>query len=125
MKLPSLARPLWVALGFALCGVGFLGLWLPLLPSTVFFVLAAGAFAKGDPRWEAWLLSRPVIGSLVSDYREGRGMPLRAKWFACACIALSIGLSLSRIPVLVGQVSAVLLGLVGIWYITRRVPTKR
>lgn len=118
-------RPLWVALGFALTGLGFVGLILPGLPGTVWFVLAAGAFARGNPRWEAWLLSRPVVGQLVRDYREGRGMPLRAKWLACASIALAVGFSLTRIPALAGQVAWALVGLAGILYITLRVPTRR
>lgn len=122
---PPRVRPLWVAAGFFLTGLGFLGLALPAMPGTVFFILAAAAFSRGDPRWEAWLLARPVVGELVRDYREGRGMPLRAKWLACLCIAVAVSLSLPRIPVLVGQVVWALVGLVGIWFITLRVPTKR
>ena len=118
-------KPLWVALGFVLTGLGFAGLVLPAFPGTIFFVLAAAAFAKGDPRWEAWLLARPVVGELVRDYREGRGMPLRAKWIACISIALAVSLSLSRIPVLAGQVAWVLVGLAGIGFITLWMPTKR
>lgn len=118
-------KPLWVALGFVLCALGFVGLVLPGFPGTVWFVLAAASFARGDPRWEAWLLSRPVIGQLVQDYRDGKGMPLRAKWFACICIAVAVSFSLGRIPVLVGQVGWVLVGLFGIYYICLRVPTKR
>ena len=122
---PHRTNPLWVAAGFLLTGLGFAGLVLPGFPGTVFFVLAAAAFAKGDPRWEAWLLARPVVGELVRDYREGRGMPLRAKWLACACIVAAVSLSLTRIPVLIGQVAWVLVALFGIGYITLRVPTKR
>jgi uncharacterized membrane protein YbaN (DUF454 family) len=122
---PRPIRPLWVVLGFLLTGIGFVGLILPGFPGTVWFVLAAAAFARGDPRWEAWLLSRPVIGQLVDDYRSGRGMPLRAKWVACVCIVLAVGLSVPRIPVLVGQVAWVVIGLVGVLYIVWRVPTKR
>lgn len=118
-------RPLWVALGFVLTGLGFLGLLLPGLPGTVWFVLAAACFARGNPKWEAWLLSRPVVGELVRDYRAGRGMPLRAKWIACTCIALAVGFSLTRIPALAGQVAWALVGLAGILYITLRVPTRR
>lgn len=121
---PHRTNPLWVAVGFLLTGLGFAGLVLPGLPGTVFFVLAAAAFAKGDPRWEAWLLSRPVVGQMVQDYREGKGMPLRAKWLACLCIVLAVAFSLTRIPVLAGQVAWVLVALFGIWYITLRVPTK-
>ncbi|MFC4638100.1 YbaN family protein [Deinococcus hohokamensis] len=122
---PTRVRPLWVALGFVLCGLGFLGLLLPGFPGTVWFVLAAGAFAKGDPRWEAWLLARPVVGQLVGDYRAGRGMPLRAKWVACSCIALAVGFSVGRLPVLAAQVAWVLLGAAGIGFVALRVPTRR
>ncbi|WP_264775717.1 YbaN family protein [Deinococcus aetherius] len=120
-----LARPLWVALGFVLTGLGVLGLILPGFPGTVWFVLAAACFARGNPKWEAWLLSRPVVGELVRDYRAGRGMPLRAKWIACTCIAVAVGFSLPRIPVLAGQVAWVLVGAAGILFITLRVPTRR
>jgi uncharacterized membrane protein YbaN (DUF454 family) len=65
------------------------------------------------------------VGPLVADYRAGRGMPLRAKWIACACIVAAVALSLGRIPVLVGQVGWVAAGLGGLLYITLRVPTKR
>lgn len=123
--LPVRVRPLWVALGVVLCGLGVLGLILPGFPGTVWFVLAAGAFSRGDPRWEAWLLSRPVVGELIRDYRAGRGMPLRAKWVACVCIVLAVGLSLPRIPVLIGQMVWVLVGLAGICFIVWRVPTRR
>ncbi|PTA68352.1 YbaN family protein [Deinococcus arcticus] len=122
---PPRRRPLWVALGFVLTGLGVLGLLLPGLPGTVWFVLAAACFSRGDPRWEAWLLSRPLVGPLVQDYRAGRGMPLRAKWIACACIALAVAFSVERIPVLAGQVVWVLLGGLGVLYITLRVPTRR
>lgn len=117
-------RRLWVMLGFFLLIPGVIGVILPGLPGTVFFVAAAGAFAKGDPRLEAWLLSRPVIGPMIHDYRRGRGMPLRAKWIACLCILTATVFSVLRIPVLIGQVSCVLLSLIGVWYITLRVPTK-
>lgn len=116
---------MWIAAGFLLTGLGVLGLLLPGLPGTVWFVLAAAAFSRGDPRWEAWLLSRPVIGPLVLDYRAGRGMPLRAKWLACASIVVAVSLSLDRIPVLAGQVVWVLLGVAGVAYITLKVPTRR
>ena len=122
---PTRLRPLWLALGFVLCGLGFVGLWLPGFPGTVWFVLAAAAFSRGDPRWEAWLLSRPLVGPLVADYRAGRGMPLRAKWVAALSIAVAVSLSLGRIPVLVGQVAWVLIGLAGFGYVTRRGPPRR
>lgn len=119
------ARVLWVALGLVLSSLGLIGLLLPGFPGTVWFVLAAAAFAKGDPRWEAWLLSRPVVGGLIGDYRAGRGMPLRAKWIACSCIALAVGFGSGRLPGLAAQLVWGLVGLAGVGLITLRVPTRR
>lgn len=118
-------RPLWVMLGFVLSSLGFVGLLVPGFPGTVWFVLAAAAFAKGDPRWEAWLLSRPVVGGLISDYRAGRGMPLRAKWIACSCIVLAVVFTMTRLPGLSAQLLWGLVGLAGVGFITLRVPTRR
>ena len=117
-------RPLWIAAGFLLTAVGFVGILLPLLPGTVFFVLAAACFARSSPRFEAWLLNLPAVGPLVRDYRAGRGMPARAKLVAIMSIALAVAFTMPRIPVLPGRAAWLLIGLYGIWYIVRRVPTR-
>ncbi|MFC4426673.1 YbaN family protein [Deinococcus navajonensis] len=118
---PPWVRPLWGGQG--LCGLGTVGLLLPGGP--VWFVLAAGAFAKSDPRREAWLLSRPGVGQLVRDYRAGRGMSQRAKRMACLWIALAAGLSVGRLPGPAAQVGWGLAGAQGIGLIAWRVPTFR
>lgn len=127
MKLtpPSLTRPLWLGLGFVFTAVGLVGTVLPLLPGTGFLVLAAWCFSRSSPKFEAWLLNLPVAGQLIRDYRAGLGMPLRAKIVACLSIVLAVSLSISRIPVLIGQVTWLLMGLFGIGYIVWRVPLRR
>lgn len=127
MKLrpPPLTRHLWLSLGFFFTAVGLIGTVLPLLPGTGFLVLAAWCFSRSSPKFEAWLLNLPLAGQLIRDYRDGLGMPLRAKILACLSILLAVSLSLGRIPVLVGQVVWVLIGLFGIVYIVWRVPLRR
>ncbi|WP_045234039.1 YbaN family protein [Deinococcus pimensis] len=123
--LPAPLRGLLIALGFVLVALGFVGLVLPGFPGTVWFVLAAACFARSSPRFERWLLGLPVVGELVADFRAGRGMPLRAKVLASVMIAVAVGVSAWRfIPVWEGRVAWVLVGLVGIWYVTLRVPTR-
>ncbi|ADV66584.1 YbaN family protein [Deinococcus maricopensis] len=124
MTAPRPFRALWLLAGFVLTGLGFLGLILPLMPGTVFFVLAAACFARSSPRFETWLLNLPAVGPLVRDYRAGRGMPARAKLIAVLSIIVAVLLTLPRIPVLPGRLVWLLLGLYGIWYVTRRVPTR-
>ena len=118
-------RPLWLGLGIVFTGIGIAGTVLPLLPGTVFLVMAAWCFSRSSPRVEAWLLNLPVAGQLVQDYRAGLGMPQRAKWLACLSIVLAVALSLPRIPVLIGQVAWALIGVYGVWYIIMRVPLRR
>jgi len=93
------ARVLWLALGFALLGLGVVGLILPVMPGTVFLILAAGCFARGSPRLEAWLLAHPKLGPTVVAWRRDRAIPLKAKLFAFAGMALSVVLvSVSGAP---------------------------
>ena len=78
-----------------LCTVlGVAGIFLPLLPTVPFLLLAAACFARSSERWYRWLLDHPRLGPLVTDYLGGDGIPLRAKVAAIATIWLSISLSL-------------------------------
>ena len=74
-----LARGAWFALGWAAVGIGTIGVVVPGLPTTVFFVVAAACFSRSSPRFEQWVLERPGVGPLVRDYRAGLGMPRNAK----------------------------------------------
>ncbi len=117
-------RWLWTAIGLVLLGVGWVGVFVPGLPSTVFFIGAAACFSRSHPRLERWVLGLPRVGLLVRDYRAGLGMPRRAKGWAVTAIVLAVGLSLLAIPYWLGKLGAVALALVGIWYILACVPTR-
>jgi uncharacterized membrane protein YbaN (DUF454 family) len=86
-------RPLWARLLWALAGAlalatGIVGIFLPLLPTTPFVLLAAFCFTRGSTRCERWLLQHPRFGPLVRDWREHRAVPLRAKQLATVMMAL-------------------------------------
>jgi uncharacterized membrane protein YbaN (DUF454 family) len=121
----DLRRLLWILLGCFCVGLGILGAVLPLLPSTVFLVLAAGCFSKSSPRLHTWLLRLPYAGPLVRDFQAGLGMPLGAKWMAVGMIILATAISGWRfIPVWWGQLAWALIGMAGILFILFRVPTR-
>jgi uncharacterized protein len=115
----------WLAMGLVCVGLGGLGIVIPGLPTTVFFIAAAACFSKSSPRLEAWVLGLRGVGPMVRDHRAGLGMPRRAKVLATACIVLFVGLALwlaIEHPALRGVVAAsALVGVAVIWW---RVPTR-
>lgn len=82
-------RPLVFASGWIFTGLGVVGLILPLMPGTVFLILAAWCFSRSSPRFEAWLLGHPHLGAHVRRWRETGAISRRAKYLACGSMALS------------------------------------
>ena len=112
-------------LGWVSVGIGTIGIVVPGLPTTVFFVVAAACFSRSSPRFEQWVLDRPGVGPLVRDYRAGLGMPRQAKVAAIVSIAVVCSLS-AFVAVQTWWVRVVILavGAVGMAWIRWRVPTR-
>ena len=66
---PRLMRGVYLALGIGFVALGFIGAFLPVLPTTPFLVLAAACFARSSPRLENWLLQHPQFGPLLRNWR--------------------------------------------------------
>lgn len=64
---------LYIICGWLAFGLGIIGAFLPILPTTPFMILAAFCFSKGSEKLHAWLLARPVIGDGIRDW-ESHGM---------------------------------------------------
>ena len=104
--------------------LGGIGIVVPGLPTTVFFIIAAWCFSKSSPRFEQWVLDLPRIGPMVRDHRAGLGMPRRAKAWAIGTMVACAGAS--ALAVSHPTISPAILALVaiGAWYIRYRVPTR-
>jgi uncharacterized membrane protein YbaN (DUF454 family) len=85
---PTWVRALWVGAGVLALVTGLVGIFLPLLPTTPFVLLAAFCFSRGSARCERWLLTHPRFGPMVRDWRERRAVPLRAKQLATVMMAI-------------------------------------
>ena len=116
-------RWLWFGLGWLAVAVGSIGIIVPGLPTTVFFIMAAACFSKSSPRFEQWVLTRPGIGPMVRDYRAGLGMPHRAKVAAITCIVIVCTISAVLISAWWLRATVIGLGLIGVVWIAWRVPT--
>ena len=110
-------------LGLCCVVIGSIGIVVPGLPTTVFFIGAAAAFSRSSPRLEAWVLGLPGIGPTVRDFRAGLGMPRRAKIVAIVMVAVAITLSSLVISTWWLRLVVIGAGVVGVIVITR-VPTR-
>ena len=96
---------LWRTLALACVVLGFIGIFLPGLPTVPFLLVAAWAGGRGWPQLEAWLLAHPRHGPPIRRWRDHRAVPRRAKWFASATMAAStvlIGVSTAPLALKLG-----------------------
>lgn len=76
-------RFLYFCLGFVMLALGGIGAVLPVMPTTIFIILAAWFFARSSPRLEQRILAHPQFGPLVVQWRDRGAIPRRAKKYAC------------------------------------------
>ncbi len=117
-------RALYVIAGLVAVAIGSVGIVVPGLPTTVFFVIATWCFARSSPRLERWVLGLPGVGQLVADHRAGLGMPRRAKAIASSCIVVFSTIGVIVLDPLAARVGLGVVAVVGVWYVARRVPTR-
>ncbi len=79
--------------GFALVGIGVLGMFLPLLPTTVFFLLAGWCFARSSQKFHHWLHNNKLFGRYLRNYRKGGGMTVGSKIFSIVFLLFGISIS--------------------------------
>jgi uncharacterized membrane protein YbaN (DUF454 family) len=84
-------RALLVVCGTISVALGVLGIFLPLLPTTVFLLLAAACYARSSERFYLKLLNNRWLGSYIRTQREGRGMRRRDKAVTLALLWIGIG----------------------------------
>lgn len=82
-------RYVLVFLGGVFLVLGIVGVFLPLLPTTPFLLLAAALFFRSSPRAYRWLLGHRYLGPYIRNFRESRSIPLRAKAVAITLLWLT------------------------------------
>ncbi len=81
---------LWKVTGVFCVGLAVLGAILPILPTTVFLIMATACFAKSSPRMQKKLLANKIFGPLIHEWQQHRSIPRKAKRVALLSIILSL-----------------------------------
>ncbi|RKE86108.1 YbaN family protein [Rhizobium sp. AG855] len=82
-------RLLTLAAAWLLVAIGVVGVFLPILPTTPFIILAAALFARSSPRFERWLLDHPRYGQPLTDWRREGAISRRAKIASVSLMSMS------------------------------------
>lgn len=111
-------RALWLLLGGTAFALGAVGIFLPLLPTVPFLLLAAFAFAKSSERLHGWLLSHRIFGPPIEDWQNRGAIRRKAKWMATASILATFLITLAlgvRAEILGIQAATLLAVAIFIW----------
>ncbi|VVN27390.1 Inner membrane protein YbaN [Pseudomonas fluorescens] len=93
-------RYVLLAIGWLSVALGVIGIFLPVLPTTPFLLLAAACFARSSARFYNWLVEHPRLGPWIGDYLEGNGIPLKGKVYAIGLMWISIVFSCYLVPMI-------------------------
>jgi uncharacterized membrane protein YbaN (DUF454 family) len=86
-------RRLLIVAGTLSTGLGIIGVFVPILPTTPFLLLAAACYIRSSERFYHWLINSRIFGAYVRNYMEGRGIPIRIKISTILLLWLTIGLT--------------------------------
>ncbi|MEQ5801326.1 YbaN family protein [Halomonas sp. H10-9-1] len=119
----ELKRLVYLAIAGVSFALGLVGVFVPLMPTTCFMLLAVWSATRSSPRLARWIRSHPRFGPAVVAWEGERAIPRHAKWLAAAMLALSmLVLALSVTLLWLKLVLIVGLALLGAWILTRPEP---
>jgi uncharacterized membrane protein YbaN (DUF454 family) len=100
-----------VAAGSVCLALAVLGVFLPLLPTTPFLLLASACYVRSSERLHGWLMGNRVLGPYIRNFKERRGIPLRGRIITVVLLWLPLLYSVYRLDLLWLEVLLVLMGL--------------
>jgi uncharacterized protein len=121
----DIRKILLIFLGTVFVGLGVIGMFLPLVPTTVFLLLAAFCYSRSSERFHTWLITHRWCGIYIKNYTEGVGMSVREKVTTILLLWATLSVSMWFVferPWLVAVLAAVGIGVTThlLWLKTRR-----
>jgi hypothetical protein len=116
-------RYFFIALGFIFLGIGIVGVFMPVLPTTPFLLMTTYFFAKSSPKFHAWFIQTRLYEKHLKNFVETRSMTKRQKWSLMIFVDLVIISSIIIVNNLYVTIALVLIDLVKYWYFFTKVKT--
>ncbi len=93
LQLPKVNRYFYLISGFLLVAIGVIGIFLPVLPTTIFLILASACFVKSSPKANEWLRNHKILGIYIKNYQDKTGLTVKSKIFNITFLWIMILLS--------------------------------
>ena len=106
----SAKKAILVAAGSLCLGLAVLGVFLPLLPTTPFLLLASACYVRSSERLHGWLMGNRLLGGYIRNFKERRGIPLRARVTTVVLLWLPLAYSIYRLDLLWLELLLLLMG---------------
>ena len=106
----SAKKAVLVAAGSLCLALAVLGLFLPLLLTTPFLLLASACYVRSSERLHGWLMGNRMLGPYIRNFKERRGIPLRARVTTVVLLWLPLAYSVYRLDLLWLELLLVLMG---------------
>ncbi|MDO5713615.1 MAG: YbaN family protein [Tissierellia bacterium] len=116
---------IFIILGFLFMGLGIIGIYLPLLPTTPFLLLAAACFGKGSDKFHNWFIKTSIYKKNLQPLVNKEGMDIKRKIRILGTITLLICISFYFMKNIFGRTVLILVLIIHYIYIIFRVKTKR
>ena len=93
VKMPGIYRYLYFISGVLLVAIGVIGIFLPILPTTIFLILASACFIKSSPKANEWLRNHKILGMYIKNYQDGSSLTVKSTIFNITFLWIMISAS--------------------------------
>lgn len=100
----KLVRVTLIITGTFFVAIGVLGIFLPLLPTTPFLLIAAALYARSSERFYYWLLHNRWFGGYIKNYREGKGISRKVKIWTISLLWITIIFSICTVEIVLVRI---------------------
>ncbi len=90
----KLKRRLLIVAGTLSTAIGIVGIFVPILPTTPFLLLAAACYLRSSQKFYNWLLNNRFCGLYIKNYLQGKGMPVKIKMATLLLLWITISCSI-------------------------------